>query len=370
MADPTLTSRTPGVAPALRPTAAPATELVRLVDLVAGQRVQATVIEPPALGRVLVGLLGGVVEATTNLPLEVGRSYEFTVSATEPRIVLKAPSPSTLPSPDTAVAAGLLGPAASEIAALVHAVRAMVRTTTGQPAAGGGDPQAALDAAVARLADGAADASDLQTIARRLGHDQEARVLRLPAQPAARELTELRGTLKAQALLLLADAATAETEPARRAAAKLVAGLNHIEADNAARAEQGSPLWLPLPVSGGSFLRDARMFLVGDDERRADATESRPYRIVLLLDLTRLGPLRVDIEVRDARLSATFQVARESSLHRLRPAFAALRSELEAAGLEVRALDLRLAPAGQLPVGDLLSPPRPAQSTSRVDVHV
>lgn len=338
---------------------------VRLVDLVVGQGVEATVVALPEPGRVRIGLLGGLVEASSSLALQVGRSYAFTVAAVSPQIVL---SPAASPLPTLAIAAdgGMLGPGAGEVADWIGS---LPRPLPDAPADARGQT---LQAALLRLASGAPAAADLEAIARTLGHDQEARVLRLAqrtAQTAQREVETLRSTLKAQALVSLADAARDGGQRVQRSAARLVAGLNAIERDSAQRAERDAPIWLPLPAPEGSFLRDARMFLAVGDGESGGAASERPFTVVLLLDLTRLGPVRVDIALTGERMTATFQLARESMLHRLRGGLDALRTDLEAAGLRVGALHLRTAPDGQLPVADLLSPPPAAAGSGRIDVH-
>ena len=140
---------------------------------------------------------------------------------------------------------------------------------------------------------GEARGKDLQAFGRRLGHDQEARVLRLPdrGDAAALEVASLQQTIKARALFSMATQ-TADPGPDRGPDGALVDALNGIEVENAHRAEQGKPQWLPLAVVGGDFLKDARMFVLPppDEERRQDGrrSEDASFSAVLLLDFTRL----------------------------------------------------------------------------------
>ena len=85
--------------------------------------------------------------------------------------------------------------------------------------------------------------------------------------------------------------------------------LSRLDMDNAARADQGVPQWLPLPVTDEGFMRDARMFAWNQDGESAAengaGSESESFCVVLLLDLTRLGPIRVDVDVRGGQVAAT-----------------------------------------------------------------
>ena len=140
--------------------------------------------------------------------------------------------------------------------------------------------------------------------------------------------------------------------------------------DNARRSEQGAPQWLPLPVTAQGALRDARMFVPagegseeGGDGRDGDG---RPFTVVLLLDFTRLGQVRVDLQLRGPEMSATFVAVESSTVHSLVASMSVLRERLETGGLEVRSLTVRSAPS-QLPIADLVL--RPPTSTSMVDIH-
>jgi hypothetical protein len=229
----------------------------------------------------------------------------------------------------------------------------------------------ALAVALRALAQGRPTAAALLAIDRTLGHDQEARVLRLqtmPAEQAAAAAAGLRRTAKAAALRELAG--QPEDGPARRAAAAaaFVDAMHGIERDNAQRREQGTALWLPLPASPEVGLRDARMFLVQPDaEDAAQASDGGAFTVVLLLDLTRLGELRVDLELRGSSVRATLQALRPLATGILTRDLDELRADLERSGLQVDRLLVRQAPERGLPVADLVGPSRGGGSV--VDVH-
>jgi hypothetical protein len=237
-----------------------------------------------------------------------------------------------------------------------------------------------------RLATGSLEARDLQRLQQRLGHDQEARVLRLDTAPAKaseqsqqqQEVAQLRQTLKADVLRFLDSARTNAVETSATAAARnLVEGFSRVEADNANRAEQGAPQWLPLPVGQDSFLRDARMFALATEadaeQERSAGGAQRDFVVVLLLDLTRLGQVRVDVEVRDSAVGITFRIVDPSTLHLVHGAKDELEQQLRDDGLSVRFIRMREASGagGALPVADLLSPPAgdSHDSTTMVDIH-
>ena len=375
--------------------------LVRAVELRPGQVLQATVLAAAGDGRVLLGMLGGIVEAATALPLVAGQSYALQVTSLGNGIVL------SLARMEGSAAArvpaqALLGLGGAELRQLLATLAAAGRSQAGLAggvglAGGLGLAGAGADGGAARvlrllerLADGSLRGEDLLALHRGFGHEQEARLLRLPAATdqaaaaAAATAAELRGSVKSHALQLLQAVAAAESQGASAAEAasdagrarlwaqQFVDGMNTAEADNARRADQGAPAWLPLPVPGGGALREARMFAAvadaGDDG--AGGGEQRPFTVVLLLDFTRLGAVRVDVQVRGDEVGVTMQAVELGALEALRPALPELRAMLEAAGLRVRAIEARRAPGERLPVADLILPPVDAvDAAAIVDVH-
>lgn len=365
--------RGPGTAAAAR-LPGPAEAQVRTIPVQPGQGLQATVLE--ALGdlRYRLAGLGVRFEALAQVPLEVGRSYAFTVGTVVPQIQLQIARPAPGATPTAALTAGL-GPTSShwqgDLLDLLAATPApAMPRAPGAPRA----PWRSLVPTLERPLP--PEAPDLQRFHLLLGHDQEARVLRLKhlAPRAQAEAVEiLTQTVKAEALLARAAADAAGTQGKAATAESMVQGLNQIEVDNARRTELGLPLWLPLPVPLGGALRDARMFLLpsrDDEHGEAKREASAATTIVLLLDFTRLGPVRVDLSVRARGVRALFQTALVESSGRLAGGMSALRGELEALGLVVEDLQVRPASCGTLPVTDLVLPPPASDPTALVDVHV
>ncbi len=357
-------------------TALSAEAAVRVLNLQPGQQVQGTVVKILGSGKLLMGLMGGLVEASSKLNLSVGKSYNFSVAQVQPRIVLQSATPLVLPGLQAAAQSGILGQggkdlgvAMQQLADLLPAPAPKLTSTLGGKAAG---------ELSSPLQQGSITASDLQEVQRRLGYDQEVRVLRLPkSNKAAPQVTQtevmsLRHSLKAEALQLL-DATNTDAVAAkqRNLAQALVAGFNAIEADNAQRAEQGVPQWLPLPVAEAGELMDARMFLLPSDAdsgaENQDESEQRPVNLVLLLEFTRLGSVRADVQVQGEAVSVILQLVDSSAFLKIGEAVPALRSMLEAHGLKVGQLLVKQVPGKELPSSDLVS--LPSASRSLVDIH-
>lgn len=349
---------------------------VRLVDLSPGQQVTATVLAVSADGHVRIGMFGARIAAFSHLLLEVGKSYRFEVAAIEPQIVLTAARPVRVPDFRSATSAGLLGAPPQQLAQpIMKLAQTLPPGVVVQPGV-----LEHLPRLVRALSTGVASADDLRSLHRSLGHDQEVRVLRLAglgSNRASAEAAQLRRTLKATVLELLEPSAAqpAKAPASREMLMQLLSGLNQVESENAQRSEQSAPLYLPLPVIPGSALLDARLFLLPPPPEQDGAAEvaenDKEWSIILLLELSRLGAIRVDIKVRGVQVSVDFQVVEHESSLELRQSLGQLETELEESGLEVLGLGLRHATGSKLPVADLiLPPPRASDPAARVDIHV
>lgn len=299
-------------------------------------------------GFAMLGWRGAVFAAKAPTTLHPGSTYDFVVVRTTPHVEL-ALAPSQLASSAAAASDSLHSPTEFD---LVAAFVALARSL-------GGKSQAAsspLAEAGSAWAKGNASANVLATIVRGLGHDHEARVLRLGDSATTGrvvDVLELRRDAKAIALLAQDDAAILPQD--RAAATALVHGLGVIERDNAMRADAGLPLWVPLPACPQMGLLDARMF-VSNGERDAsggERDEANPFTIVLLLDFTKLGAMRVDVAVEGKTVRANFACAQEPTAASLHAAMPLLTRELEAAGLAAPDLRVQRVVGGEVPVADL-----------------
>ncbi|MHC5064378.1 MAG: flagellar hook-length control protein FliK [Planctomycetota bacterium] len=350
---------------------------MRLVRLEAGQKVLATVLSTEAGGQVSIGMFGARIPAVSHLQLEVGRTYEFKVAATEPQLVLSAAMPVKMPSLSVVGETGVLGVPANELGKMLLQLQALpesVPTERSMFIAKTGEQ-------IQALSSGQATAEDLRGLVESLGHDQEQRVLRLPGRGdkavPGREVQQLRETLKATILEWVASERGAEAPSAnKKLAMDLLANFNRVEVDNARRSDQGGAIHIPLPLVPGSSVLDARLFAFppsSSESEEGDASnpDSREWTIVLLLDLSRLGALRVDIRVGGEVLSADFQLLEFEPSLKLRAGIEELRGELAEAGFVVRDLLVRHNAGADLQVADLLSPPPTSSDpAAMVDLHV
>ena len=332
------------------------------VPVAVGQRLQATIVAQDA-SQIWFGHRGAIIAARTDVALQVGCTYDFLVAGTAPEIELTLVQPAAAPA--AAMANAIELPSGADVfAALARFLAAAGRRTRTAPAA--------LAEALGRWAAGEPTAAALATVDRLLGHEHEARVLRrlvaAPGDPATAAV--LRESAKARALVALAEG-TAATVPERgdeRATASgLVVALTAVERDNAARSALGLPLWVPLPACELAGLGDARMFVRDGDGTPAGATGEPAFQVVLLLDLTQLGELRVDVTLRGEAVDATFTAVRPATTARLGAVLDELRALLADAGLQPAGLQVRTAPGQALPRADLVLPPR--DGSALVDLH-
>lgn len=339
---------------------------VRAIPVAKGQVLQATVVELLD-GVAWLGYRGSVFAARTQMALEKGRSYEFTVVRTEPFVELgPANAGAAATRPDVLAEGGAWWTKLwSKLSALD------TRNPGASKGAIGVDPFAT---ALARVFDGEITADLLRTVQHGLGHDQEARVLRLALLPESERgaaAATLQTTAKARALGALTDEDGHPLNVAERDAARaLVFGLSAIERDNVARSELGVPQWLPLPACPAMGLQDARMFLAtadgGADSAEGEGSKA-PFTIVLLLDFTTLSSMRVDLLIHDLEVDVTFTVVRPETAAMLVECAAAVRADLTAGGLVVRDVRVQRAPRAQLSCTDLVLPPR--DGSALVDCH-
>ncbi len=335
---------------------------------------KATVVSAAADGAVVISAFGGRIDAFSGLALEVGKAYEFTVTSTSPKIVLAAARALVLPSLASASGGGQLGPPPAELSDFLGGFFKRVMPGQGEDI-GASD---LLRESLARIVSGEGKGEDLKSLHAALGHDQEARVAqlgRVSPEDQKGEVQALKQTVKAAALEMIAGAESGgTTDRALKSATNLVEHLHQVESENAHRADHGGALLLPLPISADAGMRDARMFLLHKDsaDEGADGNLSgeEAFTIVLLLDLTKLGAVRVDVRVRGEEVTAGFQLVDYDAAAKLRQALPDLELGLAASSLSVENLAVRHVPRGELPVADLVVPPKEGGAHALVDLHV
>ena len=318
-----------------------------LVDLQfqVGQKVSATVLEILGPGRVLVGLRGIKVEAKTHLPLQEGKTYAFVVKEAGERILLGPPAKGALsPSREAGVLARLLAKAGGR--GFPSAFRALLGL------AREGRLPRALAEGVENLARPVLRPEQVEALLRDLGLHHEGRLARAlregrpPPPDLARDL---------KALLLEALGGEAEGkqggEEVRRAVKAALEVLEGLQAENLHRLRAGGGERIPLPLVPGMGSGELHLFppIRGEGEEEGEERKEgrpggeRPFRVVFLLELERLGPLRVDAEVRNRGVRALFRVGWDRAEERVRRALPGLREALARGGLEPLSLEVRRA---------------------------
>ena len=191
---------------------------------------------------------------------------------------------------------------------------------------------------------------ELRSLHGRLGLFHEARVARLGDGPSP-EAQALRSDLKAM-LLSAQDGAVPRVTTGHRG------GAVHPRPVRSARGAEGgsgrSAPPAPLRTLPGGWAREGQLFVAPEKEREDGARASgRGTKLVFLLDLTRLGPLRVDATVADDRVSATFRFVRAAAARLVERLLPELGAALAAAGLRPLSLSVERASEGGLATQDL-----------------
>jgi hypothetical protein len=303
-----------------------------------GQRIVATILERlPGGDGYLISLLGLSVVAKSRVELAVGSSLGLEVRSLTPRIEL-------------AIVRGAEPVLATAPAALLRSLGDALQSLA-QPA-GPAQPvplPPGLMGTLVQLRDGALGAADLQGLHQRLGLFHEARVARLAEGPSP-AAESLRTDLKAM-LLLAQESAAPEARPALEQALR---ALDSFDAHEARRSALDAPLLLPLAVLPGGWIREGQLFVAPEQERKESGSSGgRGTKLVFLLDLTKLGPLRVDATVSGDEVSATFRFVRGAAARLVERLLPELRAALAAAGLRPAGLAVERVREGGLETGDL-----------------
>jgi hypothetical protein len=179
-----------------------------------------------------------------------------------------------------------------------------------------------------------AGGDELARLLTRAGLSYEAGLLRAALRGGAPdELAQLAGDLKAELLRALSQL---EAGPLRDAVQRALGGLEAEQLLNLARSESGEPLHWSLALPGGAT---AHLFVERDAPDEEDGEEQRDegaLRVVLGVELSALGPVRVDLRLRDDSVQARFLVADRALAERLHAGFAELSERLSSDERRVR----------------------------------
>ncbi len=307
-----------------------------------GERVSATILEILAEGKVLVGLRGIKVEAKTHLPLKAGKTYSFVVKEAGEKILLAPASKGrSQPSAEAGILARLLSRGGA--AGFREGLQVLARL------AREGKLPRPLAEAVESFSAWPDTPAKVESLVRGLGLRHEA-LLFAAARKGSPPPRELGSDLKALLLEMLPKGSEGgRQEEAVRAARALLEGLEGVQAENLHRARLGGGEMIPLPLVPGVKSGELHLFPpVSGEEEEGDgarggegAGDGRPFRVVFLLDLEKLGPLRVDAEILEKTLRVLFRTASGEAENLVKRNLPGLRESLAASGLEPLSLEVR-----------------------------
>lgn len=324
-----------------------------------GQIVRVSVLELFEPGEALLGLMGLQVRVKTTLQLQPGTELSLRVVPDGARILLRPlDSASHVVGGDPFRGILVKGPLARLLAgALTHPpFREVPRVAPLEP-----HPESTSPAA-----------TEFRAFHQLLGVGFERRILALPrlsAEQRSKEVLSLRESLRSIGGEIPGEPGPASGEPLRAPLLKLADEAAGWRGEQVSRAEHGMPFVYPLSLAEHSWLADGRLFLIHDEPRHAEGSrQQRAFTLVLLLDLTSLGSLRVDAAVSGSELSIEFTCTRESSAVKIREHARELEEAMQAAGLRLVSTNVRLRKDGSVPVLDLLPPP--GEGASLLDLEL
>ncbi|HZU35675.1 MAG TPA: flagellar hook-length control protein FliK [Gemmataceae bacterium] len=334
-----------GPAAATAPSSVSATILAVLET---GSQITATVTRALPEGRVLLDIQGISIEATTPEPFPPGTKLTLEVEqhvSTEPTFhIVEVRQPLT--SLATMVLQNLvqhqpLGPALEHLHTVVGQASAHPAVKTHLPSL---EPlQQLLRELLPR--EGPPDAERIASFLEANGQHYEAKLFRTVVQDASRAHEVVQKDLKGLLLQTIKEAAAAPprhdattTDPAplmQQLVRAVTQHLDHIEGQQALNAltqAHGEPQRFQLP-----FVAQAPVtaYLAVDQEVAHDSPgqqSPRGHRLLLALDLTELGPTRIDAHFTPHSLDVAFYVEKQEALERIRPELPSLRQVLESLG--------------------------------------
>jgi hypothetical protein len=318
-----------------------------------GRVLTAEVLARSGDGTLLLAIGRHVIPAESELALDPGARFVVRVEGDGEGAVLQLVGAAA--DPEEALLAALrrvVGeerPLGEPLAELARALRAATNTKEGAL-----PPEAqALARALGAFATstslaGGAEGLRASLFALGLGHEAALAAL-LGARGARASLAELRGNLKARLLAAEAALAGAPERELHQAVARALASLEAEQLLNLARERAGEPVVLSLPLADAEGFATARLFVPAREERAAgeDGAPPAPFRLALELELSRLGPLRVELALAPARLAVSVRVTRPETRARLAAELGELRARLER-GPRALELEVRLVAPGEL----------------------
>ena len=214
----------------------------------------------------------------------------------------------------TRFASGLMGELASEVRRLISADGEVIET------------KSALERGLGQLEARGLQSRALTSLLRQI----------LGEQVTPERIEELRRAIHGNAKVALLNG-LAEAEPRERSAIERL--LSSIELDqlkNLVRHEGGDPRHLSLPFLDGSAWRSVDLF-IGREPAANGRDEDGATRLVLGVELSALGPVRIDATLRSSSVALRITVTGEQAAASIRGALGSLEERLAAGERTVRA---------------------------------
>ncbi len=156
-------------------------------------------------------------------------------------------------------------------------------------------------------------------------------------QALASELeTALRG-----AALRLGNPSSAQTRVALAGVEEAVKGLEAVQLLNTVAVETNTSLVLPLPLAQAWEAESGQVFFYKPPHKPGAEEGDRPLRMVFLLDMTRLGAVRVDVSMAQKNLMINLYLAKTEAVERVSSKLDGLEKNLTEMGYNIRSLSAR-----------------------------
>lgn len=298
-------------------------------------------------GTLLLALGRHRVPAETNLRLDPGTRFLARVAQGKQGLVLELLGGEAAGDPELLTALRAVVGDDRPLGELLGELHLALRARRGPGVA---LPRAAQDLAEAllRLAARPEGAEGLRAALLSTGLAHEAGLAGVLKGLRARdELERLRGDLKA---LLLRAGNELPAGSLREAVQRVLSGLEAEQLLNLARERAGEPVLLSLPVPDGEGWTTARLLVPPRDEGSDGRERTGARRIALGVELSSLGPVRVDLLLGPSVLSVSLLVTRPDLAQRIEQDLETLRSRLDSGARGVR-ISVRLGTPEEASVG-------------------
>ena len=128
---------------------------------------------------------------------------------------------------------------------------------------------------------------------------------------------------------------------------RFVSTMKNIQLLNKFGLEQDRKILLPIPIQFPNGLFTVGQLLIrlpqeGDDENRKQRSDKNPFRITFLLELSNLGPLRVDLSIKGKEIEGKFLLTREEAKLLIEKSIPVFVSRMKEKGFSIRSIECHL----------------------------